>query len=228
MTPVVVPPGQGMCGGQQRGMALIFALLVLLALILAGVALVRSVNTGALVAGNLAFKQDATVTADRAAQQAISVLYARLAADADSLDADLPDIGYYASTDGHLDPTGYARADDASSRRLIQWDSDYCSGYSSYASCAYTPSASTVSINGNEAGWIVFRLCDASGSYGSGEATCAAASSAASTGDCQGAINYENQGTGCAGTASSPYYRILVRTKGPRNTVSYTETIVHF
>jgi hypothetical protein len=27
---------------------------------------------------------------------------------------------------------------------------------------------------------------------------------------------------------TSPYYRVVVRTQGPRNTVSFTETIVHF
>ena len=27
---------------------------------------------------------------------------------------------------------------------------------------------------------------------------------------------------------ASPYYRIIVRVEGPRNTVSYTESLVHF
>jgi len=55
-----------------------------------------------------------------------------------------------------------------------------------------------------------------------------ATTSAAASNSCQGAINYENEGKCPSGTGVTPYYRILVRTTGPRNTASFTETIVHF
>jgi hypothetical protein len=48
---------------QQRGSALIFALMTLVALMLAAVALVRSVDTSSRVLGNLGFKQEATAAA---------------------------------------------------------------------------------------------------------------------------------------------------------------------
>ena len=44
----------------QRGVSLLFALMALAAMLLAAVALVRSVDSGALVLGNLGFKQEAT------------------------------------------------------------------------------------------------------------------------------------------------------------------------
>ena len=50
---------------RQRGMSLVFALLALAALSLAGIALVRSVNTSSLVIGNLGFKQGATAAGSR-------------------------------------------------------------------------------------------------------------------------------------------------------------------
>ncbi len=48
----------------------LFALLALAAMSLAAVALVRSVDGGSLVIGNLGFKQDTTRAADRAAELA--------------------------------------------------------------------------------------------------------------------------------------------------------------
>ena len=53
--------------------------------------------------------------------------------------------------------------------------------------------------------------------------------SAASTGNTaakRGELNYTDSARFAGG--SGPYYRIVVRVLGARNTASYTETIVHF
>src|SRR5262245_62594945 len=60
--------------GQQRGASLLFALITLVALALAASALVRSVDTGAVVMGNLGAKKATAIAADRATQQAIKFL----------------------------------------------------------------------------------------------------------------------------------------------------------
>ena len=52
---------------RQQGVVLYVALIVMIAMMLAGVAMLRSVGTGVGVAGNLAFKQNATLAGDRAA-----------------------------------------------------------------------------------------------------------------------------------------------------------------
>src|SRR5512139_2457152 len=54
----------------QGGLVLFIALIVLVAMSLAGVALMRSVDTGVVVAGNMAFKQAAIMVADRGTQEA--------------------------------------------------------------------------------------------------------------------------------------------------------------
>jgi len=54
----------------QAGLSLIFALLALVALSLGAVALIRSVDGGTLVLGNLGFKQDATVSTEKATESA--------------------------------------------------------------------------------------------------------------------------------------------------------------
>lgn len=58
----------------QRGVVLFIALIVLVAMSLAGIALVRSVDTVTVVAGNLAFKQSALQEADMGMEEAVAVL----------------------------------------------------------------------------------------------------------------------------------------------------------
>ena len=55
---------------RQRGVVLFIALLVMVALSLAGIALIRSADTATIVAGNLAFKQAAASAVDRSVEQA--------------------------------------------------------------------------------------------------------------------------------------------------------------
>ena len=59
---------------RQRGMSLLFTIMTLVVLSLAAVALVRSVDIGALIVGNLAFKQDATAASAVVAAEAIAAL----------------------------------------------------------------------------------------------------------------------------------------------------------
>ncbi len=213
--------------GRQRGLSLIYAMLALAVLALATVALIRSVSTGAVVAGNLAFQQEATVAADQAVRQAIAALGARLAAASTGLDADGVITGYYASTDDLVDVTGSQLS--LNTRKLVRWDANYCGAQQSgtYASCAFVPG--TVSaINGNAASYVVFRLCDRVGDpVADTSINCARPLAASATSGTNEGRDY----TGGSGTWTSvvtPYYRIVVRVTGARNTTSYTETIVHF
>lgn len=224
----MTPPASA-AATRQRGFAMIFALLTLIAMSLAAVALVRSVNTGAQIAGNLSFRQDATANADRVTQEVIELLYSRLDADAESLNDNITASGYYASTPAKLDPTGNARTGDAS-RALIAWDDDYCGTYpsSSRASCSHAPAVSAADLTAtNSASYIVFRMCDTAGSVNLSTTNCATTSAAVSNA-CQGTITYENEGKCASGAGVTPYYRILVRISGPRNTTSFTETVAHF
>lgn len=59
---------------KQRGVVLFFALIALLAMSLAAVALIRSVDTSTMIAGNLAFKQAATSSGDAGVEAAMTWL----------------------------------------------------------------------------------------------------------------------------------------------------------
>lgn len=213
----------------QQGATLLFALLTLVALMLSTLALVRSIDISTILMGNLGFKQDATASAEQATRQAIDWLSANLAA----LNADDATNGYYASTKESgatpVDATGN-QLSSTNTRQLIDWDNDSCkaSTAGSYAACAIKPVTIATTINNNTASYVIFRMCDKAGDL-----------AADSTINCVRPLNSNDGGSPIKGdltyseperfgSASSPYFRILVRVQGARNTISYTETIVHF
>jgi type IV pilus assembly protein PilX len=210
---------------RQRGLSLLFALLSLAVLTLASIALIRSVSMGAMLAGNLGFQQEATAAADVAVRQALAVLSAKLTASSTSLGASQPSLGYYAYSDDLIDVTGSQLS--VATRKLVKWDSYFCATQSGYASCAFTP-VSVSSINGNTPGYVVFRMCDREGDPVSDTTiNCARPLSSSSSSSTNEVRDY-NSGAGTSASIVSPYYRIVVRVVGARNTTSYTETIVHF
>lgn len=209
--------------GAQRGVSLIYSLLALVALSMAAVALVRSVDGGSLVMGNLGFKQDATLTADQAAEQAIAWLAANAGA---TLHADVPASGYYASSLDALDPTGEGSI--SATRAVVDWAGDNCATYAagSFATCRRA--SAEIALNaGNRARYVITRLCSVEGNPSSTAVDCASPlQTAASISPNRGEVNY---GTGrLSATISAQYYRVIVRAQGPRSTVSFTETILHF
>ena len=60
----------------QSGVVLFIALIILVAMTLAGIALMRSVDTNVLIAGNLAFRQATTLAGDWGIEEARSWLTA--------------------------------------------------------------------------------------------------------------------------------------------------------
>ncbi len=209
----------------QRGVSLIFALIALVALSLATLALVRSVDTSTLLLGNVGFKQDATATADQAARQAIAWLTTNSA----SLNSDDVGAAYYSSTNELADVTGQQLSGNPL-RNLVDWDNNNCSSAlnASYATCSLkTASATAVTGNPNTTRYVIFRLCSTTGDHTVATNNCAKPL-AKSSGEAskKGAIDYTDP-LRFSGT-SGPYYRIVVRVEGARNTTSFTETIVHF
>jgi type IV pilus assembly protein PilX len=78
----------------QRGTMLIIALIVLVAMTLAGIATMRSVDTATVMAGNLAFRQAALNAADQGIQAGFGYL---LGKSSDTLNLDAAGVGYYSA-----------------------------------------------------------------------------------------------------------------------------------
>ena len=209
----------------QRGVSLLFALLSLAAMLLAAVALVRSVDSGALVLGNLGFKHEATSAADRAAEFAL----ARLRSAAWDLNADSPGDAYYATSQDALDPTG-ALTSAANPLAVVNWrDADSCAcltkSPATCSSCSRLPSDPVPGLNGVSARYLITRLCPLaqvpSQTNACAQPAASSISQAAQRGDVNGATGRPPN------AVFVPYFRIIVRSVGARGTVSYTETIVH-
>ncbi len=210
----------------QRGVSLLFALITLVALSLAAVALVRSVNTSSLIVGNLGFKQDSIAYAAQAAEAAIAFLDAqKKTGKLDSHDADL---AYYATAHENLDPTNRRPAD--ATRAVIDWAGDGCAtGYDSGSFALCMQSLPSVSgPQGNVTRYTITRLCTLQQPATDPANICARpVRSSVIDSDDKGEKKYGG-GPGSIVVEGGPYYRILVRSVGARNTVSFTETIVHF
>src|SRR5471032_2281193 len=87
---------------RQRGVVLLIALIVLVAMTLAGIGMMRSIDAGTLVAGNIGFREAAVATADTGVESARTWLMANM----NSLNADNPAMGYYSTRQDTLDFTG--------------------------------------------------------------------------------------------------------------------------
>lgn len=208
---------------RQRGISLLFALLALMALSLAAIGLVRSVDTSSLVVGNIGFKLDATASGDRGAEMAITWLQANAAGA--GLDANVAASGYYATSTDALDATG--RRPGGAGRAVVDWLGDNCASANGAFSACLAPSAAAA-VGNNSVSWIVTRLCAAAGSKDDVGNSCATSLASGTADDANsGELNY-GAPKGLGVTAVFPYFRIVVRTVGGRNTVSFTETIVHF
>ncbi len=183
---------------KQRGVVLLIAMIILIALTLAGVALLRSVDTANIVAGNMSFHESATQAGERSTEAAINNwLGPKTLAKSPLLNSHNAANGYRAV---RLDPSAGQ-----------SWDAFWSATLAAQAITGATDAA------GNTVSYVVQRLCDAEGTP-----TAVNCSKPPST-DTGGSF-----GAGAVSpiTNSQVYYRVTTRIVGPRNTVSYIQTIV--
>ncbi|MDE2401593.1 MAG: hypothetical protein KGL90_08000 [Burkholderiales bacterium] len=202
-----------------QGISLLFALLSLVALSLAALALVRSVDTSSLVLGNLGFKQDATAVADQATRQAITWLTTSGA----DLTNNSENNGYYAQANDDVDVIATSGAN----KLLVNWDLDNCAYAADMvgATCKVRPH-DPKTINGSSTNYVIFRLCSAVGNPNDTANSCAKPlTTSSSTASKKGKLDYSDYERFT--TVNGVYYRIVVRVIGPRKTTSFVETIVH-
>jgi Tfp pilus assembly protein PilX len=186
----------------QSGIVLIVALIVLVAMTIGGIAMIRSVDLTNLIAGNLAFKQAATHSGDTGVEAAFAFLEANRAGT--FLHTDVADQGYSANGNDPARSPGAAQT----------WEAYWA------ALPAGRIRTLPADASGNRVSYIIDRLCATAGSP-TGGANCSA-STVASVASGSG----EEAGEKAITSSSAIYYRITVRIAGPRNTVSFVQSIV--
>ena len=181
---------------RQSGAVLFFTLVALAIMTLAALAMVRSVDTSNLVAGNIALKQGAIQEADRIMNQAFACM------DSGGALTTLPDLNtnnatcnYYASLQNDtFKPFGFPEVLEVK------------------AATDYTEDAETK----NRSSFVIERMCTTAGPWS--ETTCIVSPF--------GKKAEKSNRAELTLTAMQALYRISVKVTGPRNVVTYSQTVV--
>lgn len=184
---------------RQNGVVLFLALIVLVAMMLGGLALFRNVDTSILVSGNVSLQKNATRSGDAGAEAAIAWLQANTG----------PTL--YSDTAGYI-ASGLANPKGSNQTWSQYWDSLV----GTYAATTLTTDAA-----GNTVSYIIQRLCNLPGeaySAGPPPVECIEPPTSSSSGSSKGAGFIE------LNRPTTVYYRITVKTEGPRNSVSFIQT----
>lgn len=182
---------------RARGAVLFIALIVLVAMTLAGIAIMRSVDTATLIAGNLAFKQGTVQASDNG----IEVAYQWLLTNRAVLTTSNPGAGYNSAI---ASPTWTTSS---------TWNGAPNLG---------------IDAAGNTISYLIHRMCDLPNViYSAAGQQCALDNPAAAAAPPPPGEG-ESFTVGAPGYLQDPkvYYRITVRSAGPRSTVSYIQAMV--
>jgi Tfp pilus assembly protein PilX len=180
----------------QQGVALVIALIGLIAMTLAGLALMRSVNTGNVIAGNLAFRHTSLSATDVGVEAAFALV--------SNLSASAPDAvypvnclvgacNYYPTRLISLSPSGVPTE--------INW---------SIVPKATLNQSYTVQ-------YVVDRLCDGPTPITDIAIKCMNSTNQTAGSKRAGAVSFSS--------ANQVYYRATIKVTGPRNTRSFVQVI---
>ena len=236
---------------KQRGVVLLLTLLILVAMTLAGIGMMRSVDTATVVAGNLAFKQATTNAADGGTSSGFNTLatVANTATAADKLvlgfDPGQPcPVGLSVAIQGTYCPAGVIVLNGYQSTPINTCEvTNTCAGTpKTTAGAAITgcPAGATqpqwyqctgswngaptvnIAATGTTVSYLIHRMCTLANQV-------PAVPDPATPGS-QSCQTYTPSSTSKGGVIipgiPSFYYRITSRSVGPRNTVTYTQTLV--
>jgi len=183
---------------RQKGVVLFIALIVLVAMTLAGIGMVRSIDTATMVAGNLGFKEASVNAGDQGLQAAYQWLMANAAGGV--LNNTNLGQGYYSSRGAEPDWSD-----------PVTWND------------AVELNGGAPDAAGNTISYVIHRMCDWPDlPYNGPNQQCALSvpAGAAATGG--------SMGVGSVAFAGNPqiYYRVTSRIQGPRSTESFVQTMI--
>lgn len=181
---------------RQRGVVLVISLIVLVALTLAGIALVRSTDTGNIISGNMAFRMAALHAVDTGVESAFTAITTSTGFSSNpSVETSV--------TGGHYYPVLQADAAPEDGLPDVNWSA--------------VPGSD---ISGNTVRWVVERMCSQNVTTSNDiEARCAVLPGAPNSSNKQGEL------TPSAKTMSTAY-RVTIRVEGPRNTVVFAQSVI--
>lgn len=214
----------GALGSGQRGVTLLLALIMLVAMTMAGIVLYRQIGTGLIIARNLSFKRTSAVAADFGVESARTWLVAQSSATLEQAGAINNVYFYYPgwcnttiNASGVPDANGDGNSDDCGANPA---PSDFDATTFNWANAAL---ATTNDGVGNDVRYVIHRLCQTVGSINASGQQCVTVGSS-TAGNTNEAADYNYMSLA---NTSQPYFRVTSRVLGPTNTVVYTQTIIY-
>lgn len=183
---------------RQKGVTLIIAMIAIVSMVFAVYAMLRSTSGSQAVAGNLAFKKNATSAGDLGLETARSWVLSKTTVALYS--NEVP--GYFANWDTNFNPITYGWSAGANAKLVTNDDG-----------------------MGNKVMYVIHRLCSKSGDLTSAGQNCVRPSGLSSIGVGVGTGGGGAE-SGSASTYRA-YYRLTARIEGPRNTLSYVQAIIY-
>lgn len=196
------------CLHGQRGVVIFVALLVMVALALAGLALMRSTDTTTAVSGNLMLKQSAISAVDRGVEQTIHALWEVSPA---------PDRTQHNSAQNYYACVRGTAGGCLAAGSAVPKIPDLLKSASGCSGAGLTAGLVANDAAGNKSCFVIERMCLNTGPAVGNNCNL----STASFGADPGTEHY----TGLI-RAGDAYYRVTVRVEGPRNTVSYAQAML--
>lgn len=199
----------------QSGVVLFLAMIALVVMSLAAVALIRSVDTNSMIAGNLSYKQSASISSSYGLEAMVNTLGQKALSYGDTDDAA---NGYYATCKSF--GTGTTDADKCNGANLTL-DASWVAGTKS-ALATGVGLTSGKDIYGNTIQYIVERMCHTAGVPKNSACL-------------QAGVNLDNNSKKILNEPSAggpnpatdlPIYRVTVRVSGPKNTISYIQAFI--
>jgi len=205
---------------RQQGVMLLIALIVLVALTMAGIAMMRSVDTSTVVAGNIGFRQSAVNAADQGIQGGYGWVLSQITGAA--LSNDDPTNGYFSSVPAGEAPDWYTNS-------AVWNNAPTCSGTTnSTAACStFATTGSSVDLAGNKISYLIHRLCPVANC--SPNASCGGVTNVCGQSLSSATLSGEGMDQSAPNYFTSPpsvHYRVTVRAIGPRNSVAYIQTLM--
>ena len=196
---------------RQRGVVLFIALIVMVALSLAAIALIRSVDTTTTVIGNLAFRQASILPANMAVEEAAAALFQ---------DADIAHVIRIPDRDSNLPAENYF-ASVQPCVNVVLCERGIPEQLQKRTAFTQTKMLVDASLSGaqTEVRYVIERVCKS-----------AAPPIAATNENCDLLPPPGPFGTTVGDKSltlpSVPYYRVTIRVDGPQNTASFVQAML--
>jgi Tfp pilus assembly protein PilX len=199
---------------RQGGVVLFIALIVMVAMSLAAIALIRSVDTTNAIVGNLAFRLASILPANAGIEQAASALFS---------DADIASIVHIADKNNNFPAENYVAC--RQGLPACPGPAEDARGVPAVLQKKTTASTLTKKFDAKDSGtlvtdthvtYLIERMCLAAGPATTGN--CDLVGPKGNPGDTIGDANFGGGGV--------PYYRVTVRVDGPKNTASFVQAML--